>query len=77
MFTSISNTPSEFKNNTIIFISFNQSLIKIETVQQSNNIKSKSSNESSMNLALQTIEIFVSFNASNIILERMKCNKKN
>ena len=67
---------SESQNDIIMFILFNQLLTKIEIIQQSNSIKLKFSNELLMNVVLQTIEIFASFNIFRIIFEEMKCNKK-
>ena len=48
----------------------------MKIVQQNNNIKLKSLNELLMNIVFQVIEIYISFNASSIIFEKMKCNKK-
>ena len=49
MFMPIFDTSSESKNNTIMFILFNQLLTKMEIIQQNNNTKLKSSNELSTN----------------------------
>ena len=76
MFTPALNTLSDSENNTITFILFNQPLAKAETVQQSNNIRPKSSNELSMNVAPRATKISASFDASSIIPEGMKHSKK-
>ena len=70
------NIASKSKNNTIMIISFNQLLTKVKIVQQSNNIKLKSSNELLTNVTFQVIKIFVNFNAFSIIFKRMQYNKK-
>ena len=67
MFILIPDTLSEFVNDIIIFISFSQLLIKIKIVQQNNKIKLNVLNELSINVAFQAIEIFINFDASNII----------
>ena len=51
MFIPTFNTSLDSESDIITFILFNQPLIKIEIVQQSNSIKLKSSNELLMNIA--------------------------
>ena len=70
------DTPSESESDTITLISFNRPLARVETVQQSNSTKPKSSNESSTNVAPRATEISASLDASSIIPERVKCSKK-
>ena len=75
VFTPTSNILSKSKNDAIIFIPFNHILTKTETVQQNSNNKPKSSNKLSMNVIFQATQVFISFNASNIISKKIKCNK--
>ena len=76
MFTPVFNISLNFENNTIMFISFIWLLAKVEIVQQSNNIRPRSSNESLMNVVFRATEISASFDASSIILEGVKRSKK-
>ena len=76
MSTPAFNTSSDSKSNTITLIPFNRPLAKVETVQQNNSTKPRSSNKSSTNIAFQATEISASLDASNIISEKVKCSKK-
>ena len=59
-----------------MFILLNQLLTKIKIVQQNNNVTLKSLNKLLINVALQAVKIFVSFDISNIIFKKLKHNKK-
>ena len=74
--TPTPNTPSESESDTITLIPFNRPLARAETIQQSNNTKPKSSNESSTNVTPRATEISAILNASNIIPKRVKRSKK-